>query len=48
MRAKKWAYYFMKDAYTLGIRSTQTSERINVILKNYLNCKLFKLIFGAL
>jgi hypothetical protein len=30
----------MKDAYTLGIRSTQASESINSTLKNYLNCKL--------
>jgi zinc finger SWIM domain-containing protein 3 len=37
---KKWAYYFMKDAYTLGIRSTQASKSINSTLKNYLNCKL--------
>jgi hypothetical protein len=30
----------MKDAHTLGIRSTQASESINSTLKNYLNCKL--------
>jgi transposase-like protein len=37
---KKWAYYFMKDIYTLGIRSTQASESINSTFKNYLNYKL--------
>ncbi|KAJ4795581.1 Protein FAR1-RELATED SEQUENCE 5 [Rhynchospora pubera] len=37
---EKWAYCFMKDAYTLGIRSTQASESINSDLKNYLSCKL--------
>ncbi|KAJ4758874.1 Protein FAR1-RELATED SEQUENCE 5 [Rhynchospora pubera] len=37
---EKWAYCFMKNAYTLGIRSTQASESINSNLKNYLNCKL--------
>ncbi|KAJ1698237.1 hypothetical protein LUZ63_006749 [Rhynchospora breviuscula] len=39
-RKEKWAYCFMKDAYTLGIRSTQTSESFNSNLKDYLNCKL--------
>ncbi|KAJ1689672.1 hypothetical protein LUZ63_013827 [Rhynchospora breviuscula] len=37
---KKWAYCFMKDAYTLGIRSTQSSESINSDLKDYLSCKM--------
>ncbi|KAJ4745015.1 FAR1-related sequence 1 [Rhynchospora pubera] len=39
-KKEKWAYCFMKDAYTLGIRSTQTSESFNSNLKDYLNCKL--------
>ncbi|KAJ1695496.1 hypothetical protein LUZ63_012195 [Rhynchospora breviuscula] len=37
---EKWMYCFMKDVYTLGIRSTQSSESFNSILKAYLNCKL--------
>ncbi|KAJ4767531.1 Protein FAR1-RELATED SEQUENCE 5 [Rhynchospora pubera] len=37
---EKWAHCFMKDVYTLGIRSTQASESINSNLKAYLNCKL--------
>ncbi|KAJ4776725.1 Protein FAR1-RELATED SEQUENCE 5 [Rhynchospora pubera] len=37
---EKWAYCFMKDVYTLGICSTQSSESFNSILKSYLNCKL--------
>ncbi|KAJ3687637.1 hypothetical protein LUZ61_016801 [Rhynchospora tenuis] len=37
---EKWAHCYMKDAYTLGIRSTQASESINSNLKAYLNCKL--------
>ncbi|KAJ3699710.1 hypothetical protein LUZ61_003415 [Rhynchospora tenuis] len=37
---EKWAYCFMKHAYTLGIRSTQASESINSNLKRYLNVKL--------
>ncbi|KAJ1691675.1 hypothetical protein LUZ63_015830 [Rhynchospora breviuscula] len=39
-RKEKWAYCFMKDAHTLGIRSTQMSESFNSDLKDYLNCKL--------
>jgi hypothetical protein len=30
----------MKDAYTLGIHNAQTSESINITLKNFLKCKL--------
>ncbi|KAJ1691977.1 hypothetical protein LUZ63_016132 [Rhynchospora breviuscula] len=37
---EKWAYCFMKNSYTLGIRSTQASESMNSDLKNYLSCKL--------
>ncbi|KAJ1689547.1 hypothetical protein LUZ63_013702 [Rhynchospora breviuscula] len=37
---KKWAHCFMKDAYTLGMCSTQTSESIKSNLEAYLNCKL--------
>ncbi|KAJ1700558.1 hypothetical protein LUZ63_000337 [Rhynchospora breviuscula] len=37
---EKWAYCFMKNVYTLGIRSTQASESFNSTLKRYLNCKL--------
>jgi hypothetical protein len=37
---EKWAYYFMRDVFTLGIYSTQTSESINSTLKKYLNCNL--------
>ncbi|KAJ4750449.1 Protein FAR1-RELATED SEQUENCE 5 [Rhynchospora pubera] len=37
---EKWAYCIMKDAHTLGIRSTQISESFNSKLKVYLNCKL--------
>jgi hypothetical protein len=30
---KKWTCYFMKDAYTLGIRSTQTSESMRALMQ---------------
>ncbi|KAJ3708531.1 hypothetical protein LUZ61_012236 [Rhynchospora tenuis] len=36
---EKWAYCFMKNAYTLGIRSTQANESFNSTLKRYLNLK---------
>ncbi|EEC68884.1 hypothetical protein OsI_37524 [Oryza sativa Indica Group] len=37
---EKWAECFMKNAYTLGMRSTQLSEGLNSDLKEYLNCEL--------
>ncbi|KAJ3706507.1 hypothetical protein LUZ61_010212 [Rhynchospora tenuis] len=36
---EKWAFCFMKNVVTLGIRSTQASESINAQLKKYLSCK---------
>ena len=32
---EKWAKYFMKTAFTLGVRSTQLSESLNSDLKIY-------------
>jgi zinc finger SWIM domain-containing protein 3 len=37
---KKWAYCYMKDVFSLGIRSTQLSESLNKDLKNYLKSDL--------
>lgn len=36
----KWAYCFMKNVYTLGMRSTQLSESLNKDLKEYLKRNL--------
>ncbi|KAJ3684859.1 hypothetical protein LUZ61_014023 [Rhynchospora tenuis] len=37
---EKWAHCFMKDAFTLGMRSTQASEDIKSNLKAYINCNV--------
>jgi zinc finger SWIM domain-containing protein 3 len=37
---EKWARCFMRNAYTLGMRSTQLSESLNSDLKNHLKSDL--------
>ncbi|XP_062179535.1 protein FAR1-RELATED SEQUENCE 5-like [Phragmites australis] len=37
---EKWAECYMKDVYTLGMRSTQLSESLNNDMKEYLNSEL--------
>lgn len=37
---EKWAACYMKDVFTLGIRSTQLSESLNSDLKHYLKSNL--------
>ena len=36
----KWARCFMKDHFTLGIKSTQLSESLNSDLKSYMKCDM--------
>ncbi|KAM1054748.1 hypothetical protein ACFX13_002111 [Malus domestica] len=37
---KKWAYAYVRSAWSIGIRSTQISESFNARLKNYLKSDL--------
>jgi zinc finger SWIM domain-containing protein 3 len=39
-KKEKWAECYMRDAFTLGMRSTQLSESLNNDLKHYLKSDL--------
>ena len=37
---EKWASCYMKNAFTLGMQSTQLSESVNADIKSFINVKL--------
>jgi zinc finger SWIM domain-containing protein 3 len=37
---EKWAFCYMKNAFTLGMRSTQLSESVNASIKGFMNANL--------